>query len=123
MIHAIFCANMDNSILDLWNSFITAGSIELIVEFVEAQNPKTLNACWKAIWSDAVNNFKRFLILSGEVKYILQVVREIRESFLKTSSKRLKSKELEELLKSLIQKNRDCRGLWVSIIVNNYHNR
>lgn len=92
MIHAIFCANMDNSILDLWNSFITVGAIELIVEFVEAQNPKTLNACWKAIWSESVNNFKRYLMLSGEVKHILQVVREIsRESFLKISSKRLKS--------------------------------
>jgi len=37
--------------------------------------PKTVNACWKILWSEAVNDFKSFRGIEGEVKKIIQTAR------------------------------------------------
>jgi len=37
--------------------------------------PETVNACWKSLWSEAVNDFKGFGGIEGEVKKIIQTAR------------------------------------------------
>jgi len=39
--------------------------------------PETVDACWKDLWSDAVNDFKGFPGIDGEVKNIIQTAREV----------------------------------------------
>jgi len=40
-------------------------------------NPETVNACWRNVWSEAVNDFKGFPWFDGEVKKTIQTVREV----------------------------------------------
>jgi hypothetical protein len=40
-------------------------------------NPETVNACWRNVWSEAVNDFKGFPWSDEEVKKTIQTVREV----------------------------------------------
>jgi hypothetical protein len=37
--------------------------------------PETVNAYWKTLWSETVNDFKGFRGIEGEVKKIIQTAR------------------------------------------------
>jgi hypothetical protein len=39
--------------------------------------PETVNACWKNIWSEVVNDFKGFPVIDGEVQKIIRIARRI----------------------------------------------
>ena len=56
--------------------------------------PEMVNACWKNLWSEGVNDFKGFPRIDGEVKKIIQTAREVGgEGFVD-----LIDEELEELI-------------------------
>ena len=40
-------------------------------------NPETVNACWKNLWSEAVNDFKGVPGIDEEVNKIIQTAREV----------------------------------------------
>lgn len=97
MIHAVLDLSSDCS-MDLWNSFTIEDAIQLIVESSDGIMPETVSACWQALESKAVNDFKSFTIID-EVKVILQVAREIDgEGF---------SNMIEEVVHQHIEENKE----------------
>ena len=75
-------------------------------------NPETVNACWKNLWSEAMNDFKGFPGIDEEINKIIQTARhvvgegfvhmideEVKEH-IEEHQKVLTNEELEGLVKS-----------------------
>jgi hypothetical protein len=46
--------------MDCWKYFSIADTITVIKAAMDELNPETVNACWRNVWSEAVNDFKGF---------------------------------------------------------------
>ena len=76
---------------------------------------QTAIACWKNLWSEAVNDFKGFPVIDGEVNKIIQTARYVGgeglvdmideevEEHVEEHQKVLTNEETEDLVKSLTQ--------------------
>lgn len=64
-IPAALDTNLDFSIMDLWKSFTTIDETVLIAEAADALKPKTVNACWKPLWSGVVSDYPLLMQKSG----------------------------------------------------------
>jgi restriction endonuclease Mrr len=75
-------------------------------------NPETANACWKNLWSEAINDFKGFPGIDEEINTIIQTARDVGgegfvhmideevEEHIEEHQKVLTHEELEDLVKS-----------------------
>ena len=48
-------------------------------EAVGALKPKTVNTCWKPLWSEVVDDLRGFPTIDVEIRNILNVAREVGE--------------------------------------------
>ena len=60
MVRAAFHADPNLQVMDCWKSFSIADTITFIKAAMDELNPETVNACWRNVWSEAVNDFKGF---------------------------------------------------------------
>ncbi|KAG6932687.1 hypothetical protein G0U57_020704 [Chelydra serpentina] len=79
---------------------------------MDAIKPETVNACWRNLWKDSVNDFKGFPTIDKEVECIVQVARQVGgdgfidileeeiEELIEGHREKLTNEELEELIKS-----------------------
>jgi hypothetical protein len=58
-------------LMDSWKSFSTADAVNFIKTVMDKSKAETVNACWKNLWSEAVNVFKGFSRIDGEVNKII----------------------------------------------------
>lgn len=49
----------------------------LTAEAVGALKPKTVNACWKPLWCEVVDDLRGFPTIDVEIRNILNVAREV----------------------------------------------
>ena len=64
-------------VMDCWKSFSIADAINFSKAAMDKVNPETANACWKNLWSEAVNDFKGVPGIDEEVNKIIQTAREV----------------------------------------------
>jgi hypothetical protein len=65
-----------------------------IKEAVEVMKLERVNACWRDLWSECVNDFAGFPIIDNEVRRIIQVARQVEcDGFVD-----ILDKEIEELI-------------------------
>jgi len=62
-------------VMDCWKSFSNDDAITFINAAMDELKPQTAIACWKNSWSEAVNDFKGFPVIDGEVNKIIQTAR------------------------------------------------
>uniref|UniRef100_A0A5S6Q2U4 DDE-1 domain-containing protein n=1 Tax=Trichuris muris TaxID=70415 RepID=A0A5S6Q2U4_TRIMR len=105
-------ANPQMSVMESWKNFTIADAIALIAEAVQTVKPETLNACWRPLWRNVVNDFKGFPSIEEEVANIRSIAMAINaEGFfdiaetdlrkhLDHSQQVLSNEELEELTRS-----------------------
>jgi len=98
--------------MDCWKSFSVADGINFNKAATDKVNPETANACWKNLWSEAVNDFKGVPGIDEEVNKIIQTAREVGgegfvdmideevEENIEEHLKALTKEELEDLVKS-----------------------
>ncbi|KAH1185710.1 hypothetical protein KIL84_018459 [Mauremys mutica] len=98
--------------MECWKSFNIANCITYIKQARDAIKPETVNACWRNLWKECVNDFKGFPTIDKEVKRIVQVARQVGgdrfiyileeeiEELIENHRETLTNKELEELIKS-----------------------
>ena len=96
--------------MECWKSFTIADAITFIK--ADELKPETVNACWKNLWIEVVNDFKGFPAIDGEVKKIIRVARQVGgegfvdmidekvEEHIEEHQEVLTNEELEELVKS-----------------------
>jgi hypothetical protein len=107
-IRAAIDAEPNIEIMECWKSFIIANAITFIKAAMDELKPDTVNACWKNLWSEVVNDFKGFPAIDGEVKKIIRIARQVGgEGFVDMIDEEveehrevLPNEELEELVKS-----------------------
>lgn len=67
--------NLD--IRQCWESFTIAVAITFIKAAMDELKPETVNACWKNLWSEVMNDFKGFLEIKGAVRKIIHAARQV----------------------------------------------
>jgi hypothetical protein len=79
---------------------------------MDATKPETVNACWRNLWSECVNDFKAFPTIDDEVRRIVQVPRQVEcdgfvdileeeiEELIECHRETLTNEELQELIRS-----------------------
>nr|XP_020660653.1 tigger transposable element-derived protein 1-like [Pogona vitticeps] len=67
--------NLD--IMKCWESFSIADAVSFIGAAVDGLTPETVNACWKNLWGEVVNDFKGFPEIDREVRKITEAARRI----------------------------------------------
>jgi len=77
MFRAAIDADPKLQVRNCLKSFSIADEITFIKAAMDELKPETVNACWKNLWSKAVNDFKGFPGIDGEVKKIIQTAREV----------------------------------------------
>ncbi|XP_060129836.1 tigger transposable element-derived protein 1-like [Zootoca vivipara] len=102
--------NLD--VIECWKSFNMASCITYIKQAVDAIKPESVNACWRKLWKECVNNFKGFPTIDNEVEHIVQMARQVGgdgfvdlieeevEELIDGHGGALTNEELEELLRS-----------------------
>ncbi|KAM9226313.1 tigger transposable element-derived protein 1-like [Dugong dugon] len=102
--------NLD--LMQCWKSFTVADAITLIKAAVDELKPEIINACWKNLWSEIVNDFKGFRWINGEVREIIPTARQVAaerfadmldeevEEDIEGHRELLTNEELEELFES-----------------------
>jgi hypothetical protein len=110
-IRAAIDAEPNLEIMECWKSFTIVNAI-ILKAVMDELKPETVNACWKNLWSEVVNDFKGFPAIDGEVKKIIRVARQVGgegfvdmideevEEHIKEHREVLTNEELEELVKS-----------------------
>ena len=105
--------------VDCWKSFRIADEITFIKAAMDELRSKTVNACWKSLWSEAVNDFKGFPGIDGEIKIIIQTAIEVGgegcfdmideevEENIEEHQKVFTNEELEDLVKSSTEKEEE----------------
>lgn len=106
-------ANPECSVMDVWKNFTIADAVVLIAEAVDALEPETVQACWKALWTGVVHDCRGFPAIDTEVRAILDIAQEIGgegfsdmtkediEEHMEEHSKTLTNEELADLLNSV----------------------
>jgi hypothetical protein len=74
-IRAAIDAEPNLEIMECWKSFTIADAITFIK--ADELKPETVNACWKNLWSEVMNDSKGFPAIDGEVKKIIRVARQV----------------------------------------------
>jgi hypothetical protein len=99
-------------VMECWKSFSVPDAITFITPAIDELKLETVNVCCKDLWSEAVNEFKGFPAIDGEVKKIIQTTREVRgegfvnmideevEEHVDEYQKMLTNEELEDIVKS-----------------------
>lgn len=112
-VYAALEANPDCSIMDIWNSFTITDAILFIAEAVDTLKPKTVQACWQALWPGTVQDFQGFPTVDEEVRAILDIARAVGgegfsdmteediEEHIQEHNKPLTNEELADLLNSV----------------------
>ncbi|KFD54655.1 hypothetical protein M513_04355 [Trichuris suis] len=70
-------ANPHLSVTQSWKSFNIADAIILIAEAVQAIKHSSVNACWRPLWRNVVNDFKGFPSADTELENIRNIAMEI----------------------------------------------
>ncbi|KAG6938820.1 tigger transposable element derived 1, partial [Chelydra serpentina] len=70
-------ADPNVNMMECWKSFNIADCITYIKQAMDAVSPETVNACWRNLWKDCVNDFKGFPTIDKEVECIVQVARQV----------------------------------------------
>ncbi|XP_064421091.1 tigger transposable element-derived protein 1-like [Latimeria chalumnae] len=95
-----------------WKNYNIADCINNIKDSLEEVKPTTWNACWRKLWSEAVNDFQGFPSVDEEVRRILKMAHEFGgegfedmqvkevEELLESHQEDLTEEDLEELLRS-----------------------
>ncbi|CAM5144931.1 unnamed protein product [Natator depressus] len=111
-IHSSVDADPNLNVMECWKSFDVANCITYIKQTMDAIKPEIVNACWRNLWKECVNDFKGFPTIDKEVKCIVQVARQVGgdgfvnileeeiEELIESHRETLTNKELEELIKS-----------------------
>jgi hypothetical protein len=111
-IRAAMDAEPHLEIMECWKSFTIADAIIFFKAAMDELKPETVNACWKDLWSEVVNDFKGFPAFDGQVKKIFRVARQVGgegfvdmideegEEHIEEHREVLTNEELEELVKS-----------------------
>ena len=114
-IGAAIVADPKLQVMDCWKSFSNADSVTFIKAAMDELKPQTAIARWKYLCSEAVNDFKGFRVIDGEVNKIIQTARYVGgeglvdmideevEEHVEEHQKVLTSEETEDLVKSLTQ--------------------
>ena len=76
-IRAAIDADPNLQVMDCWKSFCNAVAITIIKAAMGILKPEMVVACWKNLWSEAVNDLKGFPVIDGEVNNIIQTGREV----------------------------------------------
>ncbi|CAM4539463.1 unnamed protein product [Lepidochelys olivacea] len=104
-------ADPNLNVMKCWKPFNIADCITYIKQAMDAIKPETVNACWRNLWKECVNDFKGFPTIDKEVKCIVQVARQVGgdgfvnileeeiEELIESHRETLTNKELEELIK------------------------
>lgn len=112
MIRAGIDAEPGLNVMDCWKSFTIADAIIFIRGAVDELKPKMVKACWKNLWSEAVNDFEDFPSINNEVQRIIQLARQLGGAgmedmvhddvvdHIEESHEELTTEELEELIAS-----------------------
>lgn len=91
---------------------VIADAIIFIRGAVDELKPKMVKACWKNLWSEAVNDFEDFPSINNEVQRIIQLARQLGGAgmedmvhddvvdHIEESHEELTTEELEELIAS-----------------------
>jgi hypothetical protein len=58
MIRAAFHSDPNFQVKDCWKSYSIVDETTFIKAAMDELKPKMVNACWKNLWSEAVNDFK-----------------------------------------------------------------
>jgi hypothetical protein len=66
MFRAAINSDTNFQFMECWKSFSISDAINLITPEMDELKPETVNACWKDLWSDVVNDFKGFPVIEGE---------------------------------------------------------
>lgn len=120
--------NPDCSIMDLWKSSTIADAIVLITEAVDVLKPQTVNACWKSLWNEVVNDFRGFpsplLTQKSRISLMLQgklvgkasltrslMIKDDTEECVEEHRETLTNKELKDLLKPSTDDDHDTEDL------------
>ncbi|XP_050792686.1 tigger transposable element-derived protein 1 [Gopherus flavomarginatus] len=109
------CSAMDAdpnlNAIECWKFFNVANCITYIKQAMDAVKPETVNACWRNLWKECVNDLKGFPTIDKEVKRIVQVARQVGgdgflnileeeiEELIESHRETLTNEELEELIK------------------------
>jgi hypothetical protein len=98
------------TVTDCWKKYDISQCITNIKESVAEITQTTLNACWKNLWPQAVNNFTGFPNIEADVQRIAGEASRIRgigavnvedvQELLKSHAEELTEEELEEFLKT-----------------------
>ncbi|CAM5075763.1 unnamed protein product [Natator depressus] len=104
-------ADPNLNVMECWKSFNIADCVTYIKQAMNAIKPETVNACWRNLWKEYVNDFKGFPTIDKEVKHIVQVARQVggegfvnileeeTEELIESHRETLTNEELEELIK------------------------
>ncbi|KAG6933523.1 tigger transposable element derived 1, partial [Chelydra serpentina] len=105
-------ADPNVNVMESWKSCNIADCITYIKQAMDAIKPETVNACWRNLWKDCVNDFKGFPAIDKEVECIVQVARQVGgdgfvdilkeeiEELIEGHRETLTNEELQELIKS-----------------------
>ncbi|CAM5078512.1 unnamed protein product [Natator depressus] len=105
-------ADPNLNVMECWKSFNIADCITYIKQATDAIKPETVNACWRNLWKECVNDFMGFPTTEKEEKCIVQVARQVGgdgfvdileeeiEELIESHRETLTNEELEELIKS-----------------------
>ncbi|XP_068210914.1 tigger transposable element-derived protein 1-like [Palaemon carinicauda] len=75
MIKMSVCADPDISVMETWREFTIADAITFIRLAVDELRPETVNACWRNLWSEVVEDFKGFPQINDNIRKILSIAR------------------------------------------------
>ncbi|KFD51946.1 hypothetical protein M513_07275 [Trichuris suis] len=70
-------ANPHLNVTQSWKSFNIADAIILIPEAVQAIKHSSVNACWRPLWRNVVNDFKGFPSADTELENTRNIAMEI----------------------------------------------
>ena len=77
MIRDAMDVNPETGVMEQWKKFTIADAITFIAEAVDGIKPQTINACWKNLWPECVNDFQGFPTIEADVRNILTMAREV----------------------------------------------
>ena len=77
MFRVVIDTEQNLQVMDCWKYFSIADAINFIKAAMDKVNPGRVNACWKNLWSEAVNDFKGFTGIDEEINKTIQTARDV----------------------------------------------
>lgn len=114
-------ADPNCNVTKLWKEFNIADAIIIISDAVDSVKPTTVNACWKPLWGEAVQDFKGFPTIETEVRNIIEIAQELGgeglsdmqeddvEELIESHRETLTDEDLEELVKSTEEEEQETQ--------------